>query len=206
MTESKKLVTFEFGGVLGKKFGKIHNVACGTVRQGLSIINANRYGLLHWMKANAAKYKKYHIRVTRSNGKVRDMSETEYQMENNGDMTHVYITPIYRGAGGKIMSSIQTAVGVALIVAAFLQPQFSWPLMIAGSSMLASGVIGLLSKQPKPFTTNGNDSRKNSSYFDGPQNTVEQGAPVQLIYGDEILVGSQLVSLKLSVEQLIPEK
>lgn len=53
---------------------------------------------------------------------------------------------------------------------------------------------------------NGNDSRKNSSYFDGPQNTVEQGAPVQLIYGDEILVGSQLVSLKLSVEQLIPEK
>lgn len=206
MTESKKLVTFEFGGVLGKKFGKVHNVACGTVRQGLSIINANRYGLLHWMKANAAKYKKYHIRVTRSNGKVRDMSETEYQMENNGDMTHVYITPIYRGAGGKIMSSIQTAVGVALIVAAFLQPQFSWPLMIAGSSMLASGVIGLLSKQPKPFTTNGNDSRKNSSYFDGPQNTVEQGAPVQLIYGDEILVGSQLVSLKLSVEQLIPEK
>ncbi|WP_369427598.1 tail assembly protein [Providencia sp. PROV236] len=206
MTESKKLVTFEFGGVLGKKFGKIHNVACGTVRQGLSIINANRYGLLHWMKANAAKYKKYHIRVTRSNGKVRDMSETEYQMENNGDMTHVYITPIYRGAGGKIMSSIQTAVGVALIVAAFLQPQFSWPLMIAGSSMLASGVIGFLSKQPKPFTTNGNDSRKNSSYFDGPQNTVEQGAPVQLIYGDEILVGSQLVSLKLSVEQLIPEK
>ncbi|MEQ4694015.1 tail assembly protein [Providencia manganoxydans] len=207
MNEVKKLVTFEFGGVLGKKFGKVHNIACGTVKHGLSIINANRCGLIHWMKSNAAKYQKYHIRVTRSNGSVRDMSETEYQMENNGDMTHVYITPIYRGAGGKIMSSIQTAVGVALMIAAATgSGPFSWPLMIAGASMLASGVIGLLSKQPKPITVSGNDSRKNSTYFDGPQNTTEQGSAVPLIYGDEILVGSQLVSLKLSVEQLIPEK
>nr|WP_181374656.1 tail assembly protein [Pectobacterium carotovorum]AKG47482.1 Phage-related protein, tail component [Pectobacterium carotovorum] len=202
MTESKTLVTFEFGGVLGKKFGNVHNIACGTVRQGLSIINANRCGLFHWMKSNAAKYKKYHIRVTRSNGKVRDMSETEYQMENNGDMTHVYITPIYRGAGGKIMPVIQTVVGVVLMIASiWLGPAA----FIAGASMLASGVIGLLSKQPKPFSVSGNDSRKNSSYFDGPQNTTEQGTPVPLIYGDEILVGSRLVSLKLSVEQLVKE-
>ncbi|KMJ44949.1 hypothetical protein AB204_11430 [Xenorhabdus khoisanae] len=195
------LVTFEFGGVLGKKFGKEHKVKCTTVRQGVSIINCNRQGLLAWMKQNARKYQKYHIRVTRANGATREMSETEYQMENNGDMIHVCITPIYRGAGAKAMSIVQVVVGVALMIASiWLGPAA----FMAGLSMLASGVVGLLSKQPKP-NTGGADNRKNSTYFDGPENTVEQGAPVPLIYGEEILVGSQLISLKLSVEQLVPD-
>ncbi|MDC9582356.1 tail assembly protein [Xenorhabdus sp. PR6a] len=204
MSETVKepnLVTFEFGGVLGKKFGKKHRVKCITVRQGISIINCNRQGLLAWMKQNATKYQKYHIRVTRANGTIRDMSETEYQMENHGDMVHVFITPIYRGAGAKAMSIVQIVVGVALMISSiWLGPTA----FISGLSMLAGGVIGLLSKQPKPYT-GGADNRKNSTYFDGPENTVEQGAPVPLIYGEEILVGSQLISLKLSVEQLIPD-
>ncbi|GAA0353262.1 tail assembly protein [Morganella psychrotolerans] len=201
MSAKKNRVTFEFGGVLAKKFGKEHKVRCSTVKQGLGIINANRPGLVGWMKENASKYRKYHIRVTRADGRVKDMSEAEFQLQNNGDMTHVRITPIYRGAGGKIMSVLQVVVGVVLIIASYWLGPSSFA---AGMSMLASGVIGLLSKQPKPFT-GGSDNRKNSTYFDGPQNTVEQGAPVPLIYGDEILVGSQLISLKLSVEQLIPE-
>lgn len=201
MSAKKNLVTFEFGGVLAKKFGKEHKVRCTTVKQGLGIINANRPGLVGWMKENASKYRKYHIRVTRADGREKDMSEAEFQLQNNGDMVHVRITPIYRGAGGKIMSVLQVVVGVVLIIASYWLGPSSFA---AGMSMLASGVIGLLSKQPKPFT-GGSDNRKNSTYFDGPQNTVEQGAPVPLIYGDEILVGSQLISLKLSVEQLIPD-
>ncbi|PHM69463.1 tail assembly protein [Xenorhabdus sp. KJ12.1] len=196
------LVTFELGGVLGKKYGKEHKVRCTTVRQGISIINCNRDGLLAWMKQNAQKYQKYHIRVTRANGTVRDMSETEYQMENHGDMVHVHITPIYQGAGAKVMGAIQVVVGVVLIVAGIYTGQPG--LILQGALMLAGGVVSLLSKQPKP-NTGGADNRKNSTYFDGPENTVEQGAPVPLIYGEEILVGSQLISLKLSVEQLIPD-
>ncbi|MCU6236759.1 tail assembly protein [Morganella morganii] len=202
MRAKKNLVTFEFGGVLAKKFGKEHKVRCSTVKQGLGIINANRPGLTNWMKENAPKYRKYHIRVTRADGRVKDMSEAEYQMENHGDMVHVRVTPIYRGAGGKIMSVIQAVVGVVMIVVGIYTQNYG--LAAAGASMLFSGVVGLLTKAPKPYT-GGSDNRKNSTYFDGPQNTVEQGAPVPLIYGNEILVGSQLISLKLSVEQLIPD-
>ncbi|MDE9494529.1 tail assembly protein [Xenorhabdus bovienii] len=203
-TNAPNIVTFELGGVLGKKFGKEHKVRCTTVRQGIGIIDCNRSGMVAWMKQNARKYQKYHISVTRANGTSRDMTETEYQMENNGEMTHVRITPIYRGAGGKIMSVIQVVVGVVLMVASFWLGPAGPATFIAGASMLASGVIGLLSKQPRPYT-GGADNRKNSTYFDGPQNTIEQGAPVSLIYGEEVLVGSQLISLKLSVEQLIPD-
>ncbi|CDL80968.1 tail assembly protein [Xenorhabdus szentirmaii] len=194
------LVTFEFGGVLGKKFGKEHRVKCITVRQGISIINCNRQGVLAWMKQNATKYQKYHIRVTRANGTIRDMSETEYQMENHGDMVHVCVTPIYRGAGAKVMGAIQAVIGAVLIVVGLYTQNYA--LALAGASMLIGGVMGLLTKTPNPYT-GGADNRKNSTYFDGPQNTVEQGAPVPIIYGEEILVGSQLISLKLSVEQLI---
>ncbi|EFK7073010.1 tail assembly protein, partial [Escherichia coli] len=43
----------------------------------------------------------------------------------------------------------------------------------------------------------------NSYYFDGPQNTENQGNPVQLIYGEEILVGSQVVSSSITIDQLM---
>ncbi|EPT3892638.1 tail assembly protein, partial [Escherichia coli] len=43
----------------------------------------------------------------------------------------------------------------------------------------------------------------NSYYFDGPQNTTNQGNPVQLIYGEEILVGSQVVSSSITIDQLM---
>ncbi|MDE9568825.1 tail assembly protein [Xenorhabdus bovienii] len=200
-TNAPNIVTFELSGVLGKKFGKEHKVRCTTVRQGIGIIDCNRSGMVAWMKQNARKYQKYHIRVTRANGTSRDMTETEYKMENNGEMTHVRITPIYRGAG-KAMSVIQAVVGVVLIAVGLYTQNYA--LAAAGASMLIGGVMGLLTKVPSPYT-GGSDNRKNSTYFDGPQNTIEQGAPVPLIYGEEVLVGSQLISLKLSVEQLIPD-
>ena len=71
----------------------------------------------------------------------------------------------------------------------------------AGFAMAFGGVAALLSKQPSNKMTTVDN--KDSYYFDGPQNTVAQGNPVPLIYGKEILVGSQIVSVKMSVEQMI---
>lgn len=41
-----------------------------------------------------------------------------------------------------------------------------------------------------------------SFYFDGPQNTTNQGNPVQLNYGEEILVGSQIASSSITIDQI----
>ncbi|XMM15980.1 hypothetical protein QM042_01870 [Escherichia coli] len=42
-----------------------------------------------------------------------------------------------------------------------------------------------------------------SFYFDGPQNTTNQGNPVQLLCGGKILVGAQTVSFFITIDQLM---
>ncbi|WP_171999575.1 tail assembly protein [Cronobacter sp. JZ38] len=203
--DKPELVTVELGGVLGKNFGKVHRVAANTVRRAVSIIDCNRPGLVTWMKMNAKKYQKYHISVERHDGAVYDMSEAEFQMENNGSMKSIRITPIYRGSGSKVVGAVQVVVGVILMVVAVFASSVtggaSLAMFSAGFAMAFGGVAALLSKQPsnKMKTVD----NKDSYYFDGPQNTVSQGNPVQLIYGKEILVGSQIVSVKMSVEQML---
>lgn len=203
--ERPELVTVELGGVLGKHFGKVHRVAANTVRRAVSIIDCNRPGLVTWMKANAKKYQKYHIRVERQDGAIYDMSESEFQMDNNGTMKSIRITPIYRGSGQKIVGAVQVVVGVILMVVAVASSSVtggaSLAMFSAGFAMAFGGVAALLSKQPSNKLSSVDN--KDSYYFDGPQNTVSQGNPVPLIYGDEILVGSQIVSVKMSVEQLM---
>jgi predicted phage tail protein len=202
--DKPELVTVELGGVLGKNFGKVHRVAANTVRRAVSIIDCNRPGLVTWMKMNAKKYQKYHISVESCDG-VYDMSEAEFQMENNGSMKSIRITPIYRGSGSKVVGAVQVVVGVILMVVAVFASSVtggaSLAMFSAGFAMAFGGVAALLSKQPSNKMTTVDN--KDSYYFDGPQNTVSQGNPVPLIYGKEILVGSQIVSVKMSVEQML---
>lgn len=203
--ERPDLVTVELGGVLGKHFGKIHRVTANTVRRAVSIIDCNRPGFVTWMKSNAKKYQKYHIRVERHDGAVYDMSEDEFQMANNGCMKSIRITPIYRGSGQKVIGAVQVVVGVVLmvvsVVASTVTGGASLAMFSAGFAMAFGGVAALLSKQPSNKLSSVDN--KDSYYFDGPQNTVSQGNPVSLIYGKEILVGSQIVSVKMSVDQLM---
>lgn len=67
---------------------------------------------------------------------------------------------------------------------------------------MMGGVAQLLSPQASNKAVRQADN-KDSYYFDGPQNTTNQGNPVQLIYGEEILVGSQVVSSSITIDQLM---
>lgn len=203
--EKAHLVTVELGGVLGKHFGKIHRIATDTARMAINIIDCNRPGLLSWMKINAKKYQKYHIRIEREDGQTYDLSNEEYLLESNGRLKSIRITPIYRGAGPKVMGALQVVVGVILMVTAVVSTTVtggaSLAMFSAGFSMVFGGMVALLSKQP----TNKMSSvdHKDSYYFDGPQNTVSQGNPVPLIFGKEVLVGSQIISVRMSVDQMM---
>ncbi|CHM61262.1 Tail Assembly Protein [Salmonella enterica subsp. enterica serovar Typhi] len=70
-----------------------------------------------------------------------------------------------------------------------------------GLSLMMGGISQLISPQATNDSVRQADN-SNSFYFDGPQNTTNKGNPVQLIYGEEILVGSQVVSSSITIDQL----
>ena len=67
---------------------------------------------------------------------------------------------------------------------------------------MMGGVSMLISPQASNASVRQADNT-DSFYFDGPQNTSNQGNPVQLNYGEEILVGSQIVSSSITIDQLL---
>jgi predicted phage tail protein len=69
-----------------------------------------------------------------------------------------------------------------------------------GYGMIIGGIVQALIGGQPPLDQN--KDNKNSYYFNGPANTTRQGAPVSLIYG-RVLVGSQLISSNISIDQLI---
>lgn len=72
-------------------------------------------------------------------------------------------------------------------------------LALFGLTMVLAGVSQMLSPAPKNNATSGESQ---SSYiFSGPQNSIDQGGPVPLIYG-RIRVGSTVVSAALDAENI----
>lgn len=192
-------ITVELGGAMGKKFGKNWNVHAATARDALSIIAGNRPELMNWMRRSAPQFSHYHFRIERPDGSYHDVSEDEYLMVSNGDIATLRITPLVAGAGGKIIGAIQSVVGVALMISAFWLGPAAF---FAGLSMTIGGVASLLTSTPKIKSGQKNDNA-DSYYFNGPENTTSQGNPVPLIYGLEVMVGSQAVNSRISIDQLM---
>lgn len=70
-------------------------------------------------------------------------------------------------------------------------------LILAGIGLLAAGVINMLTKTPEEPEIR---ARERTSYlFSGPTNTVNEGGPVPLGYG-QLIVGSSVISASFEVE------
>lgn len=195
-----ELVHVQLGGPMSKHFGRHWHLKVRNTKQALDLIEANRPGFKAWMKRNIKIYDKYHIQITNKQGKKWSVDENEYQMMGqSNNIAKIRITPVPRGSGGKAFGWFQTLVGAALLVVSAVFVPALAPL---GLSLMMGGVAQLLSPQASNKAVRQADN-KDSYYFDGPQNTTNQGNPVQLIYGEEILVGSQVVSSSITIDQLM---
>jgi len=109
----------------------------------------------------------------------------------------IKIVPVIGGAGGQGASIGQILAGVALIGLSFIPGigAFAVGLMVSvGSSLVLTGVAGLLTPTPAAVLgKNGDDDPRKSYSFSGIQNTSRQGVPVPIVYG-ETLVGSVVIS------------
>ncbi|EFH5783359.1 TPA: tail assembly protein [Escherichia coli] len=195
-----ELVHVQLGGPMAKHFGRHWHLKVRNTKQALDLIEANKPGFKAWMKRNIKTYDSYHIQITNKQGHKWSVDESEYQMMGQSDnIAKIRITPVPRGSGGSAFGWFQTVVGAALlVVSAVMMPALA-PL---GLSLMMGGISQIISPQATNESVRQADN-SNSYYFDGPQNTENQGNPVQLIYGEEILVGSQVVSSSITIDQLM---
>ena len=187
------LTRIVFLGVMGERFGKGWNLAVSSPSEALNLIDVNiGGGVKKWIRENLETYSHYRVICKYENGIEEDIDEKEYFLERK--LVEIRFEPILAGAGavGRIV------VGAVLMIASpVLGP---WAFQV-GLSMVIGGVIEALTPRPHMDKVDQSERKdKTSYYFNGPVNTTQQGVPVPLIYGRNVLVGSHVVSAKFVVE------
>jgi predicted phage tail protein len=129
---------------------------------------------------------------------IKDVYNSELMMKYD-DLETVDIVPVFEGADSDV---IQAILGVILIVVGVLisvgtlggGTPLGVAIIGAGLTLLASGVVGLLTKPPKFEDFREIESGGKTSYlFSGPANIIGEGGPVPVGYG-RLIVGSQVIS------------
>lgn len=104
----------------------------------------------------------------------------------------IHIVPKVAGAKGGIFSFIAGAAMVVAGVIAGVETGTGFALVAAGVGLMLGGVAQMLTKLPKTDNLSSVESNKNT-YFSNLDNTIAQGAPVPLCYG-QIKIGSKVLS------------
>lgn len=204
-------------GNLGEKFGPVWNVHCTTVSECLRLIECQADG-----------FKKYLVDIVNqgTNFSVRtgeELLETGEELYMNVNKEDVYITEVPAGSGGwgKIIVgallivaaiAITIATGGTSLGAAFSSLQAFGSAMQAGWAALGAyqlAVVTLASiglnlvmagvnelMMPKP-----DKGKSAGAFFSGPVNTIKQGQPVPLLYG-ELIVGGAPISVSFTKSKI----
>lgn len=189
MVETENMMTVHLHGKLRKHFGRSFQLAVQDSAEAIRALCAMLPNFRQIMQHGSYKVK--------IDDEFINRDKVEEGMHLKGVKT-LHLIPVISGAGSGRNGLVQTIIGVVLIVISIYVPQvaaIAQPLMAAGISMVAGGVIQMLTKPPKPQMTDSKTSQ--SSSFSNVGNVVAQGASVPLIYG-EILVGSLVVSQGVS--------
>jgi len=192
-------------GALGKEFGREWELVADTPARALKLIDANKPGLFAWIRKNLDIYKHYEVVVGFEDGEMVEIDE-DGLTHLPKKPTSIRFVPIVEGAG----AASRIIAGVVIIAASVISQQYYGVSagiaqfgIAMGASLALGGVISLLTPMQNSSVTTEERKDKTSYYFDGPVNTSEQGVAVPVIYGDQILVGSQAISVSVNIDQLI---
>jgi len=132
--------------------------------------------------------------VWRGRGEHAENLSVEQLREPAGSV--IRIAPVH--AGAKNGGVLTTIIGVVLIVIGIIGNIYGgWgtPFIQAGIAMVAGGVVQMLSPQPKMGKGSADSAANQASYiFNGPVNVTAQGAPVPILYGGPMEIGSVVAS------------
>jgi predicted phage tail protein len=207
------MITVNLHGKLGQDLGETWELDVSSVSEALHAIDINTKKLRQWLITYKDEYE-YEILVDQNNlfnetpdyKNIDELKNSEFCLNIKDKIKTIDIVPSIIGSGGfgKIALGVGAMIGaVALAVfTPFLLPAVS--LGFAGLGLIAAGTSELLSKPPPsvPFTaqqTNPIDGQGQAggavSYlFNGPVNTVGEGGPVPVGYGQLLVGGNNVFS------------
>lgn len=200
----QRLRTIRLYGKLGVKFGRIHHLAVNSAREAVRALGVLHKGFNEYL----ANSKDAGVVFAVFYGK-RNIGESELNdPPSNND---IRIAPIVQGS--KNGGGLQTVIGVALFVAAvyfsggsaagsagLFAGSAGWGLVgSVGISLALGGVAQMVAGTAQGIDSSEAADNQPSYNFSGIKNTVTQGNPVPLCYG-EMVVGSACVSLGVVAE------
>lgn len=180
---TQKLIDIKLGLSLGRKFGKIHQMAVSSVPEAMRALCSQIPALKEFMNSHVGQNTKYAVFVDGKN-------VNEHRISDFSAVQEIRILPIPQGR--KSGGLFQTILGAALIGASFfLTGGIATAVLGAGISLAAGGVAQLLSPQATGLKTQDNQTSNRASYaFGSAVNTVAAGYPVCLPYGYRTVGGS----------------
>lgn len=202
---SDRLRVIRLSGVLGKRFGTVHRLAVNSSAEAIRALGVLHKGFNPFLTESKSKGLAFAVFYGKRNIGADELGHPPGAQE-------IRIAPVVQGR--KSGGGLQVILGVALIAAASF---FTGGLAAGGASLFgtasagwaAAGMVGIslavggvaqmmTGAQAKIDSSEAADNRP-SYNFSGIKNTVTQGNPVPLCYG-EMTTGSAQLSLGIYAE------
>ena len=210
MTKTDNMVNIKLHGIMKNEIGYNWNLNIKSVSEGIHAINMLTKGKLYkFLYDNDKNGIKYNVLINNrlfepekplKPENLEEIRNSELCM-NNPNIKNIDIVPIIEGAGrgGSIAAIV---VGVILIILGFftfgITSVYGFALVLGGLGLVAAGVINLLTSPPSFDFKEIGGPRRSSFLFDGPTNTIKEGVPVPIGYG-ELIVGSATISASYEI-------
>lgn len=194
------MVTVMLYGFLGRRFGKVHRY---DVRSPAEAVRALSVTLPEFRRA-LADGGAYRVLVG---------GKEALPLERVGDPVSeresIRIVPVVAGSrgigqiilGGALLFAAPWIAGggTGLFANAIMAGKIATSI---GVSLVLGGAAQMLFAPPKQQPAPERPENKPSYAFDGAVNAAAQGNPVPVLYGGPLIVGSQVISAGLTVEQI----
>jgi predicted phage tail protein len=206
------MIKVNLHGKLGKDLGESWELEVSSIAEAFRAIEANTKKFRRWV-IDYQKDFEYEILINKTSlfsekpdfKSFEDVKNSELFMNLNNKIEVIDVVPHVQGAGpvGKIFTGIVT-IAAAIVVGVLFPPLIPLAVAagIAGLGLIAAGTSELLSKPPPsiPFTAQqvnpiggqGEAGGPTSYLFNGPVNTVGEGGPVPVGYGQLVIGGNNV--------------
>lgn len=183
------MTTIKLSGSLAQKFGRTHRrqLDSGDTWEAFKSLKATLAGFEEEIRRLDGMGLRFAVFRNRKNVGLNDFSR--------GGTREVRIVPVV--GGSKRGGLIQTVIGAALIAASFI-PGFQI-LLPVGVSLVAGGVIQMLSPQAKGLSQSAAPENMPSYAFGSAKNTTASGNPVPICIGERRW-GGAIISASIYAE------
>jgi predicted phage tail protein len=208
------MITVNLHGKLGKDLGESWELDVSTVAEALKAIDSNTRKLRQWLINYKDEYE-YEILVDNQNlfsessdhKSIEEIKKSELFLDIKNKIKTIEIIPSIIGSGGGLGKVLLGGLAIVGAIAIAVFTPYLLPAVaigFAGLGLIAAGTSELLSKPPPsvPFTAQqinpidgqGEAGGPTSYLFNGPVNTVGEGGPVPIGYGELLIGGNNVFS------------